>query len=98
MTLPLIVLSVAACSSAGLNFPLHPHLVFLERWLSPVVGATLFNPHDSPGKVWIFSVVEGALALAGVVAAYLALWRGVVDRPALEPRFLFHGVVHRRSL
>jgi NADH-quinone oxidoreductase subunit L len=90
MTLPLIVLSVAAFFGGLLNFPLHPHLVFLERWLSPVVGATLFNPHDSPGKVWIFSIVEGLLAVAGVAAAYL-LWRDTVDRPALEPRFLFHA-------
>jgi NADH-quinone oxidoreductase subunit L len=90
MTLPLIVLSVAAFFGGLLNFPLHPHLVFLERWLSPVVGASLFNPHDSPGKVWIFSVVEGVLAIAGVVAAYL-LWRDTVDRPKLEPRFLFHA-------
>jgi NADH-quinone oxidoreductase subunit L len=90
MTLPLIVLSVAAFFGGLLNFPFHPHLVFLERWLSPVVGATLFNPHDSPGKVWIFSIVEGLLAIAGVAAAYL-LWRDTVDRPALEPRFLFHA-------
>jgi len=90
MTLPLIVLSVAAFFGGLLNFPLHPHLVFLERWLSPVVGATLFNPHDSPGKVWIFSIVEGVLAIAGVVAAYL-LWNDTVDRPKLEPRFLFHA-------
>jgi NADH-quinone oxidoreductase subunit L len=90
MTLPLIVLSVAAFFGGLLNFPWHPHLVFLERWLAPVVGASLFNPHDSPGKVWIFSIVEGVLALAGVAAAYF-LWRDTVDRPKLEPRFLFHA-------
>jgi NADH-quinone oxidoreductase subunit L len=90
MTIPLIVLSIAAFFGGLLNFPLHPHLVFLERWLSPVVGATLFNPHDSPGKVWVFSVVEGVLALVGVAAAYL-LWRDTVDRPKLEPRFFFHA-------
>jgi NADH-quinone oxidoreductase subunit L len=90
MTIPLIVLSVAAFFGGILNLPVHPHLVFLERWLSPVVGATLFNPHDSPGKVWAFSLVEAVLALSGVAAAYF-LWRDTVDRPKLEPRFLLHA-------
>jgi NADH-quinone oxidoreductase subunit L len=90
MTIPLVVLSVAAVLGGALNFPYHPNLVFLERWLQPVVGASLFNPHDSAGKVWVFSIVEGALALAGVFAAY-SLWRTAVDRPKLEPRFLFHA-------
>jgi NADH-quinone oxidoreductase subunit L len=90
MTIPLIVLSIAAFFGGLLNLPIHPNLVFLERWLSPVVGATLFNPHDSAGKVWAFSVVEGVLALAGVFAAY-TLWRATVDRPKLEPRFFYQA-------
>src|SRR5487761_1960609 len=88
MTLPLVVLSVAAILGGLLNLPIHPNLVFLERWLSPVFGARLANPHDSAAKVWAFSIVDAGLAVTGLAMAY-SLWRSVVNRPKLEPRFLY---------
>ena len=88
MTLPLIVLSVAAVLGGLLNLPFHPNLVYLERWLSPVVGANLADPHDSVSKLWMLSIADGVFALAGLCLAY-ALWRTSVDRPKLEPRFFY---------
>jgi NADH-quinone oxidoreductase subunit L len=88
MTLPLIVLSVAAVLGGLLNLPFHPHLVFLERWLSPVVGANLADPHDSAAKLWVLSIADGVLAVAGLSLAYV-LWRTAVNRPKLEPRFFY---------
>ena len=88
MTLPLIVLSVAAVFGGLLNLPFHPHLVFLERWLSPVDGPSLADPHDSALKLSMLSVADGLLAIAGLSAAYV-LWRDTVNRPRLEPRFFF---------
>jgi NADH-quinone oxidoreductase subunit L len=88
MTLPLVVLSVAAVVGGLLNLPFHPNLVFLERWLSPVVGANLADPHDSASKLWVLSIADGVFAIAGLSLAYV-LWRGTVDRPKLEPRFFY---------
>ena len=85
MTFPLVVLS--ACSIVGGLINL-PGLDYLNRWLAPVVGASVENPHLSTGALWGFAVVDGGLAVLGIALA-LALWRGVVNRPALEPRFLF---------
>ena len=47
MTLPLVVLSVASLFAGLIDLPFHPHLVYLERWLNPVVGAILFTHHES---------------------------------------------------
>jgi NADH-quinone oxidoreductase subunit L len=90
MTVPLVVLSVAAIFAGFINLPFHPRWVFLERWLNPVVGKSLLVGHDSLTHTWVLGVTDGVLAIAGILAA-LTLWRGVVDRPALEPNFLFRA-------
>jgi NADH-quinone oxidoreductase subunit L len=90
MTVPLIVLSIASIFAGLLNLPFHPHLVFLERWLAPVVGSSLLATHSSLAHTWVLAVTDAVLAGAGVLAA-VTLWRGVVDRPVLEPRFLFRA-------
>jgi NADH-quinone oxidoreductase subunit L len=87
MRLPLIVLAVASVFGGLINLPIHPTWDFLERWLSPVVGAYLFNGHVSVAHEWVFALADAALALAGVGLA-VVLWRGVSDRPAVEPVFL----------
>jgi len=87
MSVPLVVLAALAVLGGLVNLPFHPSLVFLERWLSPVVGATLLQHHFSVGAEWLFALVDAALAILGVAVA-AALWRGSSDRPALEPRFL----------
>lgn len=88
MSLPLVVLAVLALFGGFVNLPFHPNLVFLERWLNPVVGATVRQTHFSVGQLWAFSLADAGLALAGVGVA-AAVWRRATDRPALEPRFLF---------
>ncbi len=90
MTVPLVVLAVASFFAGFLNLPFHPHWVFLERWLNPVVGASLANHTDSLTHIWVLGVTDAVLAVAGVVAA-VTIWRGVVNRPALEPAFLFRA-------
>ncbi len=87
MSLPLVVLAVASVFGGLIDLPFHPNFVFLERWLSPVVGASLFNGHFSVATEWTFALVDAAIALIGVGLAF-ALWRGAVDRPAVEPTFL----------
>ena len=87
MTLPLVVLAFFSVFGGLINLPFHPSLVFLERWLSPVVGPYLFNNHAGAGTEVIFGVVDAVLAAIGVVLA-VSLWRQAVYRKELEPTFL----------
>jgi NADH-quinone oxidoreductase subunit L len=88
MTFPLIVLAALALLGGLVNLPFHPNLVFLERWLNPVVGASGRQLHYSAAKEWLFALADAVLAVTGVAIA-AALWRRATDRPVLEPRFLF---------
>jgi NADH-quinone oxidoreductase subunit L len=87
MTLPLVVLGFCSVFGGLINLPFHPNFVFLERWLNPVVGRTLFNPHLGTGAQVLFAVVDAVLALAGIALAF-TLWRTAVNRPEIEPTFL----------
>jgi NADH-quinone oxidoreductase subunit L len=88
MRVPLIVL--AACSFLGLfiDLPFHPTWTFLERWLQPVVGASLAVHHYGLAELWGFGLADVAFAVLGIAMA-AAVWRAAVNRPRLEPRFLF---------
>jgi len=87
MTLPLVVLAAASTIAGVINLPIHPHWVFLERWLNPVVGAQLLNHHFSVGSEWGFALGDAVLAGLGVAIA-VGLWRNTAERPAAEPTFL----------
>jgi NADH-quinone oxidoreductase subunit L len=87
MTLPLVVLGVCSLVGGLIDLPFHPNLVFLERWLQPVVGAALFSHHFGAGTEVLFGVVDAVLATIGI-AISVVVWRSAVDRPALEPVFL----------
>jgi NADH-quinone oxidoreductase subunit L len=88
MSLPLVILSVLSILGGFIDLPFHPDFNLLERWLDPVVGKTLFSHHESLATLWAFGVIDGALALTGVALAVM-IWRSAVDRPSLEPRFLY---------
>ena len=87
MSVPLLVLS--ACSFLGLfiDLPFHPTWAFLERWLQPVLGASLAVHRYGPAELWGFGLADVAFALVGIAMA-AAVWRAAVNRPRLEPRFL----------
>jgi NADH-quinone oxidoreductase subunit L len=87
MTVPLVVLAAASTIAGIINLPIHPHWVFLERWLNPVVGAQLLNHHFSIGAEWGFALGDAVLAGLGVAIA-IGLWRTTAERPAAEPTFL----------
>jgi NADH-quinone oxidoreductase subunit L len=89
MSLPLVVLAVCAVFAGLLNFPFHFGLgrLALERWLDPVVGATLLNGHHSSSADLAFAGIDTVLAVVGVLIA-VGVWGAVSDVPALEPTFL----------
>jgi NADH-quinone oxidoreductase subunit L len=86
MTVPLVVLAVAAVVGGLINLPFHP-LDFLARWLNPVVGTQLLALHYSAGTQWAFAIGDALLAGLGVAIA-LGFWREKSEQPALEPTFL----------
>jgi NADH-quinone oxidoreductase subunit L len=87
MTLPLVVLGFLSVFGGLIDLPFHPHFVFLERWLAPVLAGSLFNGHFSVATEWTFALVDAAIALLGVALA-VSLWRTAVSRPEVEPTFL----------
>jgi NADH-quinone oxidoreductase subunit L len=89
MTVPLIVLSVGAVFGGLLNLPFSGHLRFLEHWLDPVVGEFSHDLSLSGAQQWVFAIVSAAVAVAGIVVAYLIYDRRRIK--AVEPAVLEHA-------
>ncbi|MGH9169905.1 MAG: NADH-quinone oxidoreductase subunit L [Acidimicrobiales bacterium] len=88
MSLPLVVLAIAAVFAGLLDFPFHiVGRLDLERWLDPVVGHNLFNAHRTSTADLTFACVDAVLALVGVAVA-VGLWRAASERRAVEPAVL----------
>jgi NADH-quinone oxidoreductase subunit L len=84
MSVPLVVLAIAAVLGGGINFPAW-HMDFLSRFLGPLFPtATAIT--ISTGTKWALSVVTTAVALTGL-ALGLSVWKTAVH-PRLEPSFL----------
>ncbi|MGP8208033.1 MAG: NADH-quinone oxidoreductase subunit L [Acidimicrobiales bacterium] len=84
MSVPLIVLAIAAVLGGGINFPAW-HLDFLSRFLSPLFPtATALT--ISTGTKWALSLLTTAVALTGLGLG-LSTWR-TAEHPKLEPSFL----------
>jgi len=90
MTIPLIVLAVAAFFGGILNFPFHPHLVFLERcsprWSDRRSSIRTTLPGRSGPSRWSRPCWRSRGS-----PPRTSCWRNTVDRPKLEPRFLLHA-------
>ncbi len=89
MTIPLIVLAVAAAVAGLLNLP-YSGLRFLHNWLSPVFGSALVSYHLSASEKVLLPATDAVVALLGVVIAW-RLWRNHSERKALEPTVLLKG-------
>jgi NADH-quinone oxidoreductase subunit L len=89
MTIPLIILSIAAIFGGLINFP-YFHWDFLEKWLAPVFPAAI-DPaiHVGTTTKVVLSLVVLAGCLIGLVLG-LRAWQ-TAEHPALEPAVLQHG-------
>ncbi len=85
MTIPLWILSFFA-ALAGLLAVSNNHLS-LSSWVDPVFGANLYNDHLSTSTIWVLSIIDAVIAVAGVTVG-LWLWMSKADRPVLEPTVL----------
>ena len=84
MSVPLVVLAIAAVLGGGINFPAW-HMDFLSRFLSPLFPtATAIT--ISTGTKWALSLLTTAVALTGLGLG-LTTWR-TAEHPKLEPNFL----------
>ncbi|HTV11550.1 MAG TPA: NADH-quinone oxidoreductase subunit L [Acidimicrobiales bacterium] len=84
MTVPLVILAVAAILGGGINFPTW-HFDFLSRFLGPMFP-TATSVVVSTGTKWALSLVTLAMCLIGLSLG-LSTWK-TADHPALEPSFL----------
>jgi NADH-quinone oxidoreductase subunit L len=66
-----------------LNLPWHPSWDPLT-WLEPVFGSNLYQANLSGAAQWALSIVDAAVAIAGIAVA-VPLWSRQPERPALEP-------------
>jgi len=89
MTVPLIVLAVAAVLGGIINLPVSG-LRFLHDWLVPVFGSALASYHLTTASKIGLLAVDAVVALVGIFVAW-RLWRDRFERPALEPELLARG-------
>jgi NADH-quinone oxidoreductase subunit L len=90
MLLPLLILAVLSIFGWLLNAPFGG-LNFIDKWLEPVFPHTIAASFNvAYGTKWLIGAVATVAAVLGLVAG-LGSWRGVVNRPALEPAVVVHG-------
>jgi NADH-quinone oxidoreductase subunit L len=89
MTVPLVVLSIGAAFGGLLNLPFSDRLAFLGHWLEPVVGEAEHHLSLSGSAQWVFGIISSAIAVAGIVLAWLVYQRHRLK--AVEPEFFAHA-------
>ncbi|MEY2474515.1 MAG: NADH-quinone oxidoreductase subunit [Actinomycetota bacterium] len=90
MTLPLVVLAIAAMFGGALNFPFNRHWEFLGHFLEPAFGGVLADYQPGGMTKYGLAAVAVAGALIGVLYAR-SQWRTRSEIPALEPELLAHA-------
>jgi NADH:ubiquinone oxidoreductase subunit 5 (subunit L)/multisubunit Na+/H+ antiporter MnhA subunit len=91
MTVPLVVLAVAAIGAGAMNLPFTKDLHFLEHWLEPSLFHNETALSSGGGTLWVLAIVAvvgGALGIAAAVAIYL---KGRVDPSRVERPILARG-------
>jgi NADH-quinone oxidoreductase subunit L len=90
MTLPLVVLAIAAFLGGGLNLPFSEKTEFLHHFLHPVFGEALAEYTSSGAQKITLAAVATAGALIGILYSR-SRWSVATDIPALEPELLAHA-------
>jgi len=91
MTVPLVVLAVAAIGAGVMNLPFTKDLHFLGHWLEPSLFHNEAELASGGGTLWLLAVVAvigGAVGIAAAVAIYL---HGRVDPSRVEWPILARG-------
>ncbi len=86
MTVPLVVLAVAAVFSGGLNLPFTSDLHFLGNWLKPSLfgNEAHLSSGMGAGALWLLAAVSVVAALGGIWAAVTVYLRRQVSAERVE--------------
>jgi NADH-quinone oxidoreductase subunit L len=90
MTLPLVVLAIAALFGGGLNLPFSEKTEFLHHFLHPVFGSALADYTSTGGQKILLAAVATTGALIGIFYSR-SRWSTATEIPALEPALLAHA-------
>lgn len=88
MTVPLIVLSVAAAGGGVLNLPFAHNLHFLANWLEPSLFLNEVHVTSSTPTKWILAIVAVLGGLSAIAAAFAVYLRGASDPASIERKQL----------
>ena len=89
MVAPLVALAGLAVVGGVLNLPFFDRWKLLERWLDPVVGASLHHVSSGTGAKVTLAALATIAGIAGIVGAWLVYLRHRVR--AFEPAVLAAG-------
>ena len=91
MTIPLVVLAVAALFSGGLNLPFTPDWHYLEHWLEPSLFGNEAHLELGAGTKWAIALFSTLLSVVGIaIAVFIYLLRRV-DPAKVELRPFAEG-------
>ncbi|MDD9368472.1 MAG: NADH-quinone oxidoreductase subunit L [Acidimicrobiales bacterium] len=96
MTLPLVVLAVAAATAEVINLPFTSDLHFLADWLHPVLGANEAHIDVTTATKVGLAIVAIIAAVSGIFVASLVYLRRRVK--AVEPAILAHAWYYDESV
>ena len=96
MTLPLVVLAIAAAVAEVINLPFTSDLHFLADWLHPVLGENEAHIDVATGTKIGLAIVAIIAAVSGIFVASLVYLRGRVK--AVEPAVLAHAWYYDESV
>ncbi len=91
MTIPLVVLAVAALLAGGLNLPFTPDWHYLEHWLEPSLFGNEAHLELGASTKWAIAMFSTLLSVAGIaIAVFIYLLRRV-DPAKVELRPFAEG-------
>ncbi len=88
MTLPLVVLAVAAATAGVMQLPFSPSLKRLEHWLEPSLFGNEVHLSVATSTMWILALVAIAGGIAGITVAIAAYQKRKVDYTMFERSIL----------
>ena len=87
MTLPLVVLAIAAIVAGVMNLPFTKDLHFLEHWLEPALHHNEASLSFKGGTKWVLAIIAVAGGLIGITAAAAVYLQGRFPARRIELPF-----------
>ncbi len=88
MTLPLVVLAVAAVVAGAMNLPFSADLHFLGDWLEPSLFGNEAHLNAGGGTLWVLASIAVVGGVLGIAAAYAIYLQNRIPASKVEPAIL----------